>query len=540
MLGIRSPSGRRLLALTTQRHGLTCLAGLVKKCPSLAHRPLGLAQPFFIQRLAYLRGHRSLLSLARFQLLLILDHPPMGVVETGFAGAFLLVRPEQHGEAAGGHERREDGEEKSDGHIAESIAGTALDEKRDAQKKQHGGNDHAECHLNAPLRSLAAAIGLIVGRFLQSLVHCHGGCVVRASHLHGMGLPRLTGREVFQAVTQGPLVGGRQAGEAAPAGTLVKFVVVGCLLLALGQPGDIPLKLVAFGIQSRQRTFGHGERLNHAVGLFHPLPHGGALGLQLVQLAILGTIGIGDVSRALLLGTQGVAPGQKLGDRLLGRGGAGGECRQALVHMSEGVGRRRTCARTGRQQLRRRVRRVAQRAQFIAVQGKHRAIGVLVDVFHQEGVSLQAVGIAGAGKHERLLVFPRTRARVRPRRPREKQRARSLGPLGLVGVPVSSSLFPTEQHAAHKGGHGRLARLVGAEDDVHAIAEGPDHRIVKAAEALQVDRAKVDARLGHRSSPPCSSKSSTSRAASFVSWRAFFSESAAVRGTLRARYSSCK
>ena len=331
-----------------------------------------------------------------------------------------------------------------------------------------------------------------------------------------MGLPRLTGREVFQAITQGPLVGGRQAREAAPAGALVKLVVAGCLLLALGQPGDIPLKLVAFGIQGRQRTFGHGERLNHAVGLFHPLSHGGALGLQLVQLAILGAIGIGDISRALLLGAQGVAPGQKLGDRLLGRGGAGGECRQALVHMSEGVGRRRAGARTGRQQLRRRVRRVAQRAQFIAVQGKHRTIGVLVDVFHQEGVSLQAVGVASAGKHERLLVFPRARARVR-RRPREKQRARSLGPLGLVGVPVSSSLFPTEQHAAHKGGHRRLARLVGAQDNVHAIAEGPDHGIVKAAEALQVNRAKVDARLGHRSSPPCSSKSSTSRAASSVS-----------------------
>ena len=332
-----------------------------------------------------------------------------------------------------------------------------------------------------------------------------------------MGLPRLTGREVFQAVTQGPLVGGRQTCEAAPAGTLVKFVVVGCLFLALGQPGDIPLKLVAFGIQGRQRTFGHGERLNHAVGLFHPLSHGGALGLQLVQLAILGAIGIGDASRALLLGAQGVAPSQKLGDRLLGRGGAGGECRQALVHMSEGVGRRRARARTGRQQLRRRIRRVAQRAQLIAVQGKHRAIGVLVDVFHQEGISLQAVGVAGAGKHERLLVFPRARVRVRPRRPREKQRARALGPLGLVGVSVSSSLFPTEQHAAHKGGHRRLARLVGAEDDVHAVAEGPDHRIVKAAEALQVNRAEVDARLGHRSSPPCSSKSSTSRAASFVS-----------------------
>ena len=41
MLGIRSPSGRRLLALTTQRHGLTCLAGLVKKL-SLIHIFLGL------------------------------------------------------------------------------------------------------------------------------------------------------------------------------------------------------------------------------------------------------------------------------------------------------------------------------------------------------------------------------------------------------------------------------------------------------------------------------------------------------------------
>ena len=70
-----------------------------------------LGVPLFIEGRA-----RGALSLARFQLLLILDHHPMGVVETGFAGAFLLVRPEQHGEAAGGHERREDGEEKSDGH----------------------------------------------------------------------------------------------------------------------------------------------------------------------------------------------------------------------------------------------------------------------------------------------------------------------------------------------------------------------------------------------------------------------------------------
>ncbi len=198
------------------------------------------------------------------------------------------------------------------------------------------------------------------------------------------------------------------------------------------------------------------------------------------------------------------------------------------------MSRRRPGPRARREKLRGGVRRVAQRAQLIAVEGKHRAVRVLIDVSHQPFVPLEAVGIALA--RERVGFRGLTSTGTGDF---EQQRACPLGPLRLVGVAVAAGLFPTEQHAAHKRGDSGLACLVGAEHDVQRRAERTDNRVVETPEALQMQGAQVNrGTFAHRPSPPCSRRSSTKRVASSVRWRAFFSERAAVRGTLRARYSS--
>jgi hypothetical protein len=163
-----------LLALVVQGHGGPHLLGFIQQHSSLAQRSRRCAQAHLDQFGLYLARQIGFGTLTGFQLLLVLHHDPVCVVEALLASGALLVGTEQRDEPSQGQQASEHRQGRADGHIAERTAIAPHDEKWHAQKEQYRGHDDEEGRLHRALRTGPAAVaGGVVG-FQQRLIHRRG------------------------------------------------------------------------------------------------------------------------------------------------------------------------------------------------------------------------------------------------------------------------------------------------------------------------------------------------------------------------------
>ena len=384
---------------------------LVQQRTRSAQRSLRLGQARGVQLGTGAVPERCLAFQARFQLLLVLQHHPLGVLLARFLRVLFLVGAKQHHHRG---QRQHDGEHhQTDAERRERQAGdlAAVNEQGQARAHEHERQRDGQPHLHAALAASAFALGAFVVGFQQRLVSGLRRCEVVLRQIDGVLAFRLVDRQRVDLVAQGALFRRWQLNQlrhAAVGGAM------GCdqHVLLVAQRRYLVGQRVYLVIQLLDVRALDGQRLDRRVQSIEARQKLVALGFQLAELLILPLEALGLLGGGRHLGAQLVLLRREVGDGVLDAGGARSVLSQLFLHGGQRVSGRSARSRTGGEQLSRNVGGVAQRPQLVAGQGEHRLKCLFVDVGHEGCVALQAVAVA----HARELELGRARGFRRGKR----------------------------------------------------------------------------------------------------------------------------
>ena len=333
---------------------------------------------------------------ACFQLLLVLQHDPVPVLNALGALIVFPARLEQHDQRGCGEHHRHQHQEKAQGGERQAGYLAAVHEQRDACEHEGHRQRHGKPDLHALLAPGAHALILLVLRFEHRLVGRLRSCVVVARQVDGVLHLRLLSGERLNAISQVAFLGGRDARQLFGVLALRKPMLAAQTLLLGAQFCDLLLQVGFVRLGLFQRFAVRLQRFDGGVQVADLRQQLIALRLHLGELVVLA------LQALHAIGFRGDAPAQvvllgfKLHQGFLGCRRLRSELGQALLERRQRMRRGSPRAGTGREQLRRHIGGVAQLAQLIAGQAEHGSVRFAVDVFGNRRVALQAVGVADA------------------------------------------------------------------------------------------------------------------------------------------------
>ena len=306
LLQRRAARHERLLALHVQGVLRADVLRLVEQRASMAQGVFRLGKPHGGKLGPHGLALLLLLGQACFQLLLVLQHDPVPVLNALGALVAFPARFEQHDERGCGEHHRHQHQEKSQRGERQAGDLAAVHEQRDAREHEGNGQRHGKADLHALLTACADGIVLLVLGLEHRLVGSPGSCVVVACQVDGVLRLRLLNGKRFDAVAQMALLGGRDARQLFGMFALRKPMLAAQALLLSTQIGDLLLQVGFIRLGLLQRFAVRLQRLNGSVQVADLRQQLIALRLQLCELVVLAlqalyTIGFGGDATAQLI-----------------------------------------------------------------------------------------------------------------------------------------------------------------------------------------------------------------------------------------------
>ena len=243
---------QRLLALLEQARLGAGVLRLGQKRARAAEGTLRCREARGVQLGTDARSQLLLRGQARLELLLVLQHDPLGILLAGFLRLGGLVGAEQHDQRGGGQHEGEHHQAYAERGERQAGDLAAVHEQRHAGCHEHEGQRDGQPHLHAALATAPLVHLMHVLGFEQRLVGSGGRCAVLLGQVHAVRAFRLLLGQRVDAVAQGALVGGAQGHERRVQGLLAHTMLGGQGGLVLAQGVALAAQLVALGVQLLQ------------------------------------------------------------------------------------------------------------------------------------------------------------------------------------------------------------------------------------------------------------------------------------------------
>ena len=306
LLQRRAARHERLLSLHVQSVLRADVLRLVEQRASVAQGVFRFGKPHGGKIVLHGLALMLLLGQACFQLLLVLQHDPVPVLNA--LGAFVAfpARLEQHDQRGRGEHHRHQHQEKSQRGERQAGYLAAMHEQRDAREHEGHGQRHGKADLHALLTACADGLVLLVLGLEHRLVGRPGSCVVVACQVDGVLRLRFLDGKRLDAVAQMALLGSRDARQLFGMFALRQPMLAAQAFLLSTQIGDLLLQLDLIRLGLLQRFAVRLQRLDGGVQVADLRQQLIALRLQLGELAILAlqtlhAVGFGGDATAQLI-----------------------------------------------------------------------------------------------------------------------------------------------------------------------------------------------------------------------------------------------